>query len=834
MLGSSSRKKWVVVPLPVTHSHLKMTLRHFFLFKDLSNLLRVGLYCMNCRQGGTNVLPALFPQSFKPEKHPPWYMPANETKLPTLHVYNSLTETKVPFTPKEGRRVKWYACGPTVYESAHLGHARAYVTLDILRRIMEDYFYYNVCYQMNITDIDDKIIKCARKKFLMKQYMNDLEKDSERSILEDVYSAINFQEDILARDRTTLLASVPENSTSKQQAEYTEKTKEMEEKNKFLKALKTKIDRLASSESSNSSKKILETCREIIEEWLDARLGREVCDNIIYEEYGRFYEKEFLEDLKLLDVKLPDTLCRVTEHIPQIINFIAQIIKFGFGYITKSSVFFDLKAYIAAGHKYPKLKPVTCSSDLLMSQHELTESEGLFCYSSAEEKRHPNDFALWKFSKAGEPSWNSPWGKGRPGWHIECSTMASELFKENIDIHAGGWDLQFPHHDNELAQSEAYWKKHQWVNYFFHIGHLHIEGLKMGKSLKNFITIRQALNEHSAAEIRMLFLLHPWNQPMNFNDHTVAEAREKICIFRNFFHVYSSLCRKKNVSQILLFASEDQNLHDTIFEVNDAIHRHLCDNFDTTQVIRSMLELISHSHRYIEKKKDSGHQANKNLLCRVARLVVSMLNLFGFSDFFVSNKNTDKMFRDESKATKAQEKLVDIIVEFRDAVRLIGRDSNVSARLYLECDKIRDVLLPPLGIRLDDQPGFPSQWSEQEPSKLMLEIRRRQHLVRSAASEKLQRQIEEKKKVMNKWENILRENPNDIYHNKNYRTWDEQGIPSETAEGHAIKKKTRKELIKRFSRACEMQAQLEKMGGESYVEELQKQFKSLQAKQKDL
>ncbi len=119
----------------------------------------------------------------------------------------------------------------------------------------------------------------------------------------------------------------------------------------------------------------------------------------------------------------------------------------------------------------------------------VAEGEGALADLQAQ-KRSAQDFALWKKSKEGEPSWQSPWGTGRPGWHIECSAMASDVLGETIDIHSGGEDLRFPHHDNELAQSEAYFDRGQWINYFLHSGHLHIEGKKMSKSLKNFITIR--------------------------------------------------------------------------------------------------------------------------------------------------------------------------------------------------------------------------------------------------------------------------------------------------------------------------------------------------------
>eukprot|EP01083_Nonionella_stella_P210756 762665_1 len=160
------------------------------------------------------------------------------------------------------------------------------------------------------------------------------------------------------------------------------------------------------------------------------------------------------------------------------------------------------------------------------------------------EKKTSRDFALWKKSKPGEPSWKSPWGYGRPGWHIECSTMASHILGNTLDIHTGGEDLKFPHHDNEMAQSSGYFydkktdKIHpQWVNYWFHAGHLHISGLKMSKSLKNFISIREALNgpfylknddgkyvkiEYiTTKQIRLMFLLQSWDGKMNFSYGTI-------------------------------------------------------------------------------------------------------------------------------------------------------------------------------------------------------------------------------------------------------------------------------------------------------------------------
>jgi len=205
-----------------------------------------------------------------------------------------------------------------------------------------------------------------------------------------------------------------------------------------------------------------------------------------------------------LNVRDADAITRVTEYIPQIIALVEKISGNGFAYESNGSVYFDTVAFQSAGRPYGKLAP------WCVGNHELI-AEGEGALSTDSEKRNASDFALWKRSKAGEPQWESTWGGGRPGWHIECSAMAGDLLGWNFDIHAGGSDLKFPHHDNELAQSEAASGVKQWVNHFWHAGHLNIKGLKMSKSLKNFTTIRTLLESGvSARTIRLMFLAaHP-------------------------------------------------------------------------------------------------------------------------------------------------------------------------------------------------------------------------------------------------------------------------------------------------------------------------------------
>jgi cysteinyl-tRNA synthetase len=252
----------------------------------------------------------------------------------------------------------------------------------------------------------------------------------------------------------------------------------------------------------------------------------------IFTKLTQYWEAHFTEDLRTLNCLPPDVVTRVTEVVPQIVTFVGRVVDKGFAYVTSDgSVYFDIAAFEAAGNPYARLEPWNRNDKELQA-----DGEGALSKKKDTEKRSDADFALWKSSKPGEPSWPSPWGNGRPGWHIECSVMASEALGSRIDIHSGGIDLAFPHHDNELAQSEAYYVEtdhgmckhpHQWVNYFLHMGHLSIQGSKMSKSLKNFTTIRDALNsgEWTARNLRIVFLLGGWKDGVEVTPDVVKTSK---------------------------------------------------------------------------------------------------------------------------------------------------------------------------------------------------------------------------------------------------------------------------------------------------------------------
>ena len=229
------------------------------------------------------------------------------------------------------------------------------------------------------------------------------------------------------------------------------------------------------SGSKNPSPSDLESLDDVLMPYLDSRFGSLVnsSDIGIWTRLTKQYEDRFMEDMRALNVLDPDEITRVTEFGESIVNYIKTIQQHKFAYAVgeaeSQSVYFDISAFEAANNSYARLEPWNRNDKALQADGEgaLTDDRS--------EKRGAADFALWKSSKPGEPSWPSPWGPGRPGWHIECSAMASDRLGSQIDIHSGGIDLAFPHHDNELAQSEAYWSdeghkhQHQWINYFLHV-----------------------------------------------------------------------------------------------------------------------------------------------------------------------------------------------------------------------------------------------------------------------------------------------------------------------------------------------------------------------------
>jgi cysteinyl-tRNA synthetase len=227
------------------------------------------------------------------------------------------------------------------------------------------------------------------------------------------------------------------------------------------------------------------------------------------------YIEEFRQDAAALKLIEPDVSPKVSDHLPEIIALIQRLIEKQVAYASQGDVYFQVSRYPA----YAKL-----------SRRNLDDLRAGERVEPGEQKREPLDFALWKAAKPGEPAWDSPWGKGRPGWHIECSAMASKYLNGDFDIHGGGLDLIFPHHENEIAQSEAA-SGTRFCRYWMHAGFLDLEGAKMSKSLGNVVNLRAALQRVDAEALRFFFLSTHYRNPLSFSDKSLADAEARMEYF---------------------------------------------------------------------------------------------------------------------------------------------------------------------------------------------------------------------------------------------------------------------------------------------------------------
>ncbi|KAK3237227.1 hypothetical protein CYMTET_52675 [Cymbomonas tetramitiformis] len=727
-----------------------------------------------------------------------WYPPEGSV-VPGLHVNNSICQGKVPFTPSEGRKVKWYTCGPTVYDKCHMGHARAYLTFDIIRRIMEDYFRYEVLFQVNVTDIDDKIIKRARCNKLVADY--EAESKAFEDVCTDVDAAVGALKAKLEKKLSELQEPLPDGTP----------TRLRDERETLLKEQMLKVEQVRQTEEAveaakadKSVPKVIATGRDALSEWLDALKGHTVDDHSVFDAHGRKYEDSFLQDMEQLGVRRPDLLTRVSEYVPEVVIFIQKLIDDKFAYESNGSVYFDTSKFKCAGHAYPKLKAgqkavsseaaAAATEDVTASAAEMAEGEGALSSSFTDEKRSAFDFALWKKSKAGEPWWDSPWDKGRPGWHIECSVMATEVLGANMDIHAGGSDLKFPHHDNEMAQSEAFHGCNQWVNYFLHAGHLNIRGLKMSKSLKNFITIQQALEEHTPRQLRLMFLMQSWDKDMIYSDQVMEDARAKEKLFVNFFRNVKTLLREGG-SKMQNWRQAEKDLAEKLQACQANVHVALCDNFDTTTAMAALVNMASEVNKYMNSMPETDLRAL--LIRKTATYITQMLRTFGVIEGHddIGFPSAESAGGGDAEAMVAP--YVDAMVQFRDQIRERARKEGLKELLEL-CDAVRDDVLVSLGVRVEDRTDAPSTWMKDDPETLKREVEEKRQQAKQAAEKKRRNQLNTKIKELDKWTKA-RVTPQEMFKAEEgkFSEFDtETGIPTKDNEGKPISKSVAKNLEK--------------------------------------
>jgi cysteinyl-tRNA synthetase len=737
----------------------------------------------------------------KKRKPPPWTPPVDTTdSVPRLAVYNTLTRRKERFIPADpkGKRVTWYSCGPTVYDAAHLGHARNYVTTDVLRRILRDYFGYDVHFVQNITDVDDKIILRTRQQFLLHEFKGKHLKITPKVLAElekawDAYLKQHFADYLQGKRIKPRDFEIWVKTDYPQLFSPDAKLDEAAVKLKMrYKIILPVADALSSEVSSVND--LYDAVLPVLQPFLDdVNKDRELPSEVFMEFTSRM-EQHFDEDMAKLNVLPPTTTVRVSEFIPENVQFIERLVKKGFAYPTNDgSVYFDIAAYEAAGHSYARLQPGGRSDEELIASKESTLSPGA--------KKGAHDFALWKASKPGEPSWESPWGPGRPGWHTECSVMCSNVLGDSVDIHSGGIDLAFPHHDNELAQSEAYWdeccprpttnNRHQWVNYFLHTGHLQIQGSKMSKSLKNFITIRSAFEttEWTPRRLRIAFLLTAWNSRLELQADLLAEAKSFELTLSNFLTRMIALTSEQQAREASGFTTPhpwtglESEFLNQFTSAQRTVHAALCDSFNTPLAMRTLTELVSAANRYLSK---SPPISSISLPLEVSRWITHLTG----TAFGLQWRSSDGMGI-EDKAMP----FVHLLSSFRDQVRaacLTDTKSPVSKQLLNACDHLRNNLLPDLGVVLDDRPGGQSSLV-----KVMSPEEVAERKAEKETKEARGKHLEDVEMVMLQ---AVGTHPRDMFRTPHFSEWDENGLPVKDAQGDLIGRVRKKVYLRWWNR----------------------------------
>ncbi|KAI9224185.1 tRNA synthetases class I (C) catalytic domain-containing protein [Blastocladiella britannica] len=746
-------------------------------------------------------------------KLPPWKTPKSSVEPPVLKLFNTLTRKKEVFTPAHGRHVTWYNCGPTVYDSAHIGHARLYMSIDIMRRVLEDYFGYNVHMLMNITDIDDKIILRARHQYLFAQFADE-RKARGKGLTREVHTEVleywknhtaRVFGDAAAADWPKFFAMAKDQKTGVLETDYKFNLK--------LTQAATAYDALhahAVPGDEAALAAVLEASRDILSPALDAVLGHTVTDQLVFRNLASFWEADFMSDMEALGIRPVDVLTRVSEYVPEIVAFVQQIIDNGYAYEADGSVYFDTRAFHAnPTHTYAKLEPWSVNSEAL-----LADGEGDLSTNLTRQKKSPADFALWKASKPGEPAWPSPWGPGRPGWHIECSVMASAIVGDKLDIHTGGEDLAFPHHDNEIAQSEAHFGCDQWVNYFMHVGHLHVEGQKMSKSLKNFTSVKEALAQLKASTLRMIYLQQHWINTMDFKPAATNEAVNAELTFKNFANNVKALIADVAANPLPFTGANDYRagLEDTLMqqlrEAQDKVHASLCDNIHTPSAIAALLDIVSKTNIYTQAVEARKLSPNPYLLGKVARYVTRMTKVFGLTE---PGEEIGYGFAADNAAGAASSgdvmPYLQVLSKFRDEVRATARNAATDApalsrSLLEQCDTLRDVHLAELGVVLDDRDAGRALVKLVDPAVLRAE---REKKVKREEAKRIAKVEQARKQAVKALERLYkgREAPSAMFREGgsaagDYGQWDADGVPTHTAAGEELPKSRRKKVLKEF------------------------------------
>jgi cysteinyl-tRNA synthetase len=476
-----------------------------------------------------------------------------------MKVYNSLTFQKEEFEPNNPDEVLMYVCGPTVYDSPHLGHAKSAVAFDLIRRYLE-FKGYNVKVVKNYTDIDDKIIDRAHEKGI----------------------------------------------------EYTTLSEQ--------------------------------------------------------------YIEEYEEIMDALNLKPDDKNPRATEIIDFMIQVIETLIEKGYAYESNGSVYFAVKTYKGYETLFQN------KEEEPYEEYEIpTDEEPLYG-----DKYNEKDFVLWKAWKEGEPYWESPWGRGRPGWHIECSCMALKFLGDTIDIHGGGLDLKSPHHKNEIVQSTAYTGKDYFAKYFLHNGFIEVDDEKMSKSLGNFFLVSELLEEFPPMVIRFFLLSSHYRSSSNFTMESIKQAQTNYNKLLTTIQKVDDLKPKEEKSEELMeLGSRMKQARNKVIEAMD-------NDFGTPEAIAEILTFFKEVNRILfEKNIPITGDFREDFFTFIDELD----QIFGI---FPNLKTKMKLGLTEpvEKRDQLVKELVDLIKDVREQLR--------QRKLYDLSDEIREQLRD-LGLKVEDK-----------------------------------------------------------------------------------------------------------------------------------
>jgi cysteinyl-tRNA synthetase len=394
-----------------------------------------------------------------------------------LRVYNTMTQKKEEFIPLQQKRAGMYACGVTVYDLCHIGHARSAVVFDVIYRYLR-YKGYKVTYVRNFTDVDDKIINRAQQ------------------------------------------------------------------------------------------------------------------EGVGTEEIAARYIKEFYADMGALGMLSPTIEPKATEHIAEMIALVARLMEKGHAYQVEGDVYYAVESFPGYGK---------------LSKRSLDEMQAGARVEVDERKRNPLDFALWKAAKPGEPSWESPWGKGRPGWHIECSAMSQRYLGDTLDIHGGGKDLIFPHHENEIAQAEGATGK-PFARFWLHNGFVNIAKEKMSKSLGNFLTIKEILKDHHPEVVRFFLLSRHYRSPIDYSTQGMEEARQNLeRFYQTLAEIDEALGKAAGAGKQKGKASpEETAARKNVDAFTQRLKEAMDDDFNTAAALAPLFELSHDLNRILQGPSAQG------------------------------------------------------------------------------------------------------------------------------------------------------------------------------------------------------------------------------------